>query len=96
MLTRILLAAAAAALVAAAMVPEAAAEDGRAVDMTTALHDEFGRPAKDMLEQAKDDPDCARCPLVPVCRQMPQLRKEKPGSRLPPDGNSYAPARAPA
>jgi hypothetical protein len=68
MLTRILSTATLAVLVAATAVPEVAAEEGRAVDMTAALHDEFGRDAKDMLEQAKDDPDCARCPPLTLGR----------------------------
>lgn len=51
------------------LLPLAAAAGGeRTIDMTVALHDEFGRPAKDTLAAAKDDPDCARCPPLTLGR----------------------------
>jgi len=38
--------------------------DGRAIDMTVALNDEQGRPAKDVLARDADDATCAHCPVL--------------------------------
>jgi hypothetical protein len=68
MLTRMLSVAAVTALALTAALSAGAAEEGRAVDMTAPLHDEFGRDARDTLEQGKEDPDCARCPPLTLGR----------------------------
>jgi hypothetical protein len=56
------------ALAALLLAGPARAADGRSVDMTAVLHDESGRPARDVLARLPGDADCAHCPVLTLGR----------------------------
>ena len=56
------------------------------IDMTTVLADENGHPAKDVLDQAKDDPDCAHCAVLTLGRACAHaLFASFPDEQITPD-----------
>ena len=42
------------------------ADEPKAIDMTKALLDEHGKPARDFAEATKDDPQCESCPVLTI------------------------------